>query len=188
MTWRRPPPAGFSLVELMTVLAIAAILLAIAVVNMRALIRSQQLKVAVGDLIGAIDLTRSQAIARGRRVYLVPSEPAGADWTRGWVVFVDSDGDRRPGRDEDVIVTHGPLAEGMLIDAAFSSRQTPDYVAYNAAGRSCTATSSVAARWGTLSLFHDGHTRRIKINMLGRARACDPARDGAGCAGAEEPP
>jgi type IV fimbrial biogenesis protein FimT len=37
-----------------------------------------------------------------------------------------------------------------------------------------------------VSLFHGGHIRRIKINMLGRARVCDPARD-AGCDGAAPP-
>jgi type IV fimbrial biogenesis protein FimT len=41
-------------------------------------------------------------------------------------------------------------------------------------------------RWGTVSLFHGGHIRRIKINMLGRARVCDPARD-TGCDGAAAP-
>jgi type IV fimbrial biogenesis protein FimT len=55
-------------------------------------------------------------------------------------------------------------------------------------GRSCSDTSSMAARFGTLSLFQGRHTRRIKINMLGRARICDPARDGASCDGAGPEP
>ena len=79
---------------------------------------------------------------------------------------------------------HGPLAEGIEVDAAFSSQQGAPYLAYNSMGRSCSDTSSLAARWGTLSLVHGGQTRRIKINMLGRARICDPARDGASCGGA----
>jgi len=37
-----------------------------------------------------------------------------------------------------------------------------------------------------VSLFHGGRIRRIKINMLGRARVCNPARD-AGCDGAAAP-
>lgn len=185
---RRPRAAGFSLAELMTVLAIAALLLSIAAANMGDLIRHQQLKVALGDLFAAIDLTRSQAIARGSRVFLAPSEAAGANWSRGWVVFADRDGDRRPGPDDELILSHGPVADGITISTAFSSPRKPDYLAYNGAGRSCTDSSSVAARWGTLSLFQGERTRRIKINMLGRARACDPARDGASCAGADEPP
>lgn len=180
--------AGFSLAELMTVLAIAAVLLSIGATDMRELIRHQQLNVALSDLFVAIDLTRSQAIARGVRVYLAPAEASGVDWSRGWVVFVDRDGDRRPGPDDELIFTHGPVAEGITISTAFSSPRKPDYLAYNGAGRSCTDSSSVAARWGTLTLFQGERARRIKINMLGRARTCDPARDGASCAGEDEPP
>jgi type IV fimbrial biogenesis protein FimT len=175
--------AGFSLLELVTVLAIAALMTGIALPDLRQMIRNQQLKVAANDLFGAIDLARTQAIARGRRVQLAPADAAGVDWSLGWVVFVDQDGDRRPGDGEEVIMRHGPLAKGIAVDAAFSSQQGASYLAYNSMGRSCSDTSSLAARWGTLSLVQGGQIRRIKINMLGRARICDPARDGANCAG-----
>jgi type IV fimbrial biogenesis protein FimT len=179
---------GFSLAELLTAIAIGAVMLAIAVPDMRQLIRRQQLNAAVNDLFGAVHLTRSQAIARGARVELVPADAAGDDWSRGWVVFVDLDGDRRPGGGDEVIMKHGALPDGIAIDAAFSSHNGPQYFAYNGAGRGCTDTSSLAARWGTLSLFQGQQIRRIKINMLGRARVCDPARDGASCSGADAAP
>lgn len=175
---------GFTLVELLVVIAITAVLLGIVAGDMRSLIRDQQLKAALSDLFGAIDLTRSQAITRGQRVYLAP---AGNDWQGGWTVFVDADGDGRPGAADELIATHGPLAEGIAVTSGFTSPRTPDYIAYNGGGRSCSHTSSMAARWGTLSLTLGDSTRRIKINMLGRARACDPARDGASCSGPETP-
>jgi type IV fimbrial biogenesis protein FimT len=167
------------------VLAVAAVLLAIAVPDLRDLMRTQQLKAAAGDLFAAIDLTRAQALARGRQVKLAPLDPAGADWTQGWRVFDDRNGNGQPDPDE-LIVQHGPLAPGMAVDFAFTNLTPPFYIAYNGAGRSCADGNSAAARWGTVSLFHGGHTRRIKINMLGRARICDPARD-AGCDGAAPP-
>jgi type IV fimbrial biogenesis protein FimT len=178
---------GVSLIELMTVLAVAAVMLAVALPDMRQLIRHQQLKAAADDLFGALGLARSLAIARNARVHVVPLDSSGVDWSRGWVVFVDRDGDRRPGTGDEVIAQHGPLAGGIAIGTAFSSRQEPDYIAYNGAGRSCADSNSEAARWGTLSLFQGERTRRIKINMLGRARMCDPARDGASCEGAVAP-
>lgn len=177
---------GFTLIELVTVLAISAVMMSIALPDLRQMIRSQQLKAAVNDLFGAVELTRSQAIARGRKVELVPADDAALDWSRGWVVFVDQNGDRRPGRGEEVILRHGPLAAGITLGATFSSQQGAPYLAYNSMGRGCSDTSSLAARWGTLSMAEGGQTRRIKINMLGRARICDPARDGASCAG-EDP-
>lgn len=174
---------GFSLLELTIVLAIVAVLTAVALPDLRQMIRAQQLKAAANDLFGAISLARTQAIARGRRVQLAPGDAEGRDWSRGWVVFIDDDGDRRPGDGEEVILRRGPLAAGIAVDAAFTSQQGASYLAYNSMGRSCSDTSSLTARWGTLSLVQGRQIRRIKINMLGRARLCDPARDGANCAG-----
>ncbi len=176
---------AFSLVELMIVLAIAALLIGLASPEMRDIINRHRLDAATSDLFGAIDLARSQAIARGSRVQLVPLEPAGINWRLGWVVFIDANGDRRPGPDEEVIASHGPLAEGIAVTFNFTSNAPPNYIAYNGAGRSCSDTSGLAARWGTLSLHQDGQIRRIRINMLGRARVCNPAREPETCSGPE---
>jgi type IV fimbrial biogenesis protein FimT len=178
---------GFSLVELVTVLAVAAVVLAVAAPDLREAVRTQQLKAGINDLFAAINLTRAQALARNERVRLAPRDAQGADWTSGWTVYVDRDGDRQPGAGDDIIAVHGPLARGMAARFSFTSPAPPYYIAYNGAGRSCSDTSSAQARWGTLSLFHGSALRRIKINMLGRARVCDPARDSA-CDGAAAPP
>jgi type IV fimbrial biogenesis protein FimT len=178
---------GFSLAELLAVLAVASIALAMAAPNLRELLCVFQIKAAANDLFGAIALTRAQAIARNAQVKIVPRDPAGEDWGRGWTVFVDSDGDRQPGADEEIIAVHGPLADGIAANFAFTSPAPPFYIAYNGAGRSCSDTNSATARFGALSLFHGEQARRIKINMLGRVRVCDPARD-SGCEGAQGPP
>lgn len=181
------PMYGMSLVELTTVLVVASIVLAMAAPDLRALVQAQQLKAASGELFSAVGLARAQALARGRIVVLAPKDALGRDWRSGWTVFVDSDGDGRPGPGEERILEHGPLAPGMAASFAFTASAPPQHIAYNGAGRGCSAANGAAARSGTLSLFHGGAVRRIKINMLGRARLCDPARD-AGCDGAEAPP
>lgn len=178
--------AGFSLVELAVVLAVAAVLLAVAAPDMRNLLRAQQLKAASGELFAAIEFTRAQALARGRQVKLVPRDPDGADWRSGWHVIEDRDGDGVVQADER-LAEHAPLAPGIAAAFAFTSPAPPYYIAYNGAGRSCADGNSAAARWGTLSLFSGGRIRRIKINLLGRPRLCDPARD-ASCDGAAAPP
>lgn len=182
---KRAHAGGFSLVELAVVLAVAAVLLAVAAPDFRDLLRTQQLKAATGDLFAAIDFTRAQALARGRQVKLAPRDAAGADWRSGWQVYEDRDGDNTADADE-LIAEHGPLAPGIAADFAFTSPAPPYYIAYNGAGRSCAAGNSAAARYGTLSLFYGARIRRIKINMLGRPRVCDPARDDA-CDGAAAP-
>lgn len=178
--------SGFSLAELLAVLAISSIMFSVAAPNLRTLLRGFEIKAAVNDLSGAIALTRAQAIARNAQVKIVPRDAAGENWAHGWTVFIDSDGDRRPGAGEEVIAVHGPLAIGVAADFAFTSPAAPYYIAYNGAGRSCSDTSG-ASRFGTLSLFLGDQTRRIKINMLGRPRVCNPARDSS-CEGAEAPP
>jgi len=178
---------GFSLSELLVALAIAAIAAGMAAPNLNSLLRAQQLRSATGDLFGAVARARAQAISRNETVKLVPNDAAGLDWTRGWTVFVDRDGDRQPGQDDEVLAVHPPLPAGMEVDFSFTSPAPPHYIAYNGAGRSCSDTQSAAARLGTLSLFHGDHIRRIKINMLGRARSCNPARE-RGCDGAQAPP
>ena len=178
---------GASLVELMAVLAVASVVLALAAPDLRALLRGQQLRAASGELFSAVGLARAQALARGQVVVLAPLDGPGRDWRSGWTVFVDRDGDGRPGPAEERILVHGPLPPGMAAGFAFTSPAPPWYIAYNGAGRTCSAANPAAARAGTLSLFHGGAVRRIKINMLGRARLCDPARD-AGCDGAAAPP
>jgi len=181
------PQGGATLVELAVVLAIAAVVYALAAPDLHALVTAQQLKATSGELFDAISHTRAQAIARGERVKLAPRDPAGADWTQGWTVFVDRDGDRQPGPQDEILAVHGPLPPGLRIDFSFTASAPPQYIAYNGAGRSCSDAAGQASRLGTLSLFHGGQVRRIKINMLGRVRMCNPARD-EGCDGAQAPP
>lgn len=177
---------AFSLTEMLVVLAVAAALTAAGVPQLAQLLARQRLRCAATDLFAAIDLTRSQAIARGTRVLLAPADPAGSDWARGWVVFVDRNGNRRPDAADELIFRQGPLGPGIAIRTAFSSSLAPAYVAYNGAGRSCSAANSLAARWGTLSVALGNSVRHIKINMLGRVRICDPQAQPRDCSGADD--
>jgi type IV fimbrial biogenesis protein FimT len=187
-TWRRiSRQPGVSLVELLAVLAVASILLAVGAPGLQALVRAQQLKAASGDLFTAIGQARAHALAHGEVVTLLPKGENGSDWRRGWTLFLDRDGDRQPGPGDTILAEHGPLAQGVAVDFSFTTPAPPYYIAYNGAGRSCRDNNPAAARYGTLSLFHGGGIRRIKINMLGRARSCDPARD-ASCDGPAAPP
>ena len=177
---------GHTLVELMVVLVIAAALLALAVPHLRALIAHQQLRTAQNDLFAAINLTRSLAIGMGTRVTLMPQDAAGIDWTAGWLVFVDSNANQSLDPAEQPIFQQGPVSPGISIKFAFSTGAGRQYIAYNMAGRSCTSGSSLAAHWGTLSLFQGKEIRRIKINMLGRVRVCDPTLQPRSCTGAAD--
>ncbi|TFW20904.1 GspH/FimT family pseudopilin [Duganella callida] len=177
---------GLTLIELLIVLALACILLGVGMPSLSESLRRMRLQAATNDLVAAIELTRSQAIARGGKVMLAPLDPSGTDWRQGWIVFQDINGNRRPDAGEPLIYRHGPLRDDLRVESRFTSGGAQAYLAYNAAGRSCNASNSLAARWGTLSLTQGEHARNIKINMLGRVRVCDPEHDGAACSGASD--
>jgi type IV fimbrial biogenesis protein FimT len=177
--------AAFTLVEALVALAVAGVLLGAAVPDLRGFAQRQQLRGAANDLLAALHLARAQALGRGDIVVVAPSDPAGRAWQHGWTVFADRDGNGRPGAGEEVLFRHGPVADGLRIWSRLSAAAPPWYVAYNSAGRSCRAGNGNAANFGTLSLRAGDEARNIKINMLGRARLCNPLRE-SGCTAASE--
>lgn len=177
---------AFSLIEMLVALSLAAFLLALGAPSLHALMAQQQMRTAVNDLFAAIGHTRSLAISRGGMVLLAPLDPAGIDWAQGWVVFIDKNGNQRPDQSDELLFQHGPVSSGIAIASVLSSGHAPYNIAYNDAGRSCSATNSLAAQFGTLSLVQGRATRRIKINMLGRVRVCDPQSTPHTCAGSAD--
>ncbi|NYE61128.1 type IV fimbrial biogenesis protein FimT [Duganella sp. 1224] len=173
---------GVTLVELLIILVIAGVLMGAAVPSFQQTLQRLRLQSATNDLLAAIELTRTQAMARGDKVLLAPLAD---DWQSGWAVFLDTNDNRRADASERVFYRHDRLRAGISVTARFTSGNNPTYLAYNAAGRSCAAGNSLAARWGTLSMTYSQQARHIKINMLGRARVCDPAGGSANCSAAD---
>lgn len=170
---------GFSLIEMMAALSVAAILLTIGAPSFRDAIENQRVATAANDFFAAIRLARSEAMQRGTRVDLAPTD--GKSWKNGWMVFIDGNGNRRRDAGERVVFSHGPVGEGVAVDSRFTDSSRP-YLAYNGAGRSRTDASVFSPQSGTISFASGRRIRRIKINFLGRPRLCNPENDGA-CTG-----
>lgn len=172
--------SGFSLVELMVVLGIAAILLTMAAPGFRALIQNMQLTTAANDLFAAINLTRSEAIKRGARVNLATADP-GSNWENGWVVFVDHNENLKPDAGDEIIFERGPVRGGIAISPNLNGSALK-YLSYNGTGRTRTDASSQTPLAGNFSFIVDGNPKRkIIINFLGRPRVCNPATDKDTC-------
>lgn len=128
----RSRSAGFSLIELMVTIAVAAILLATAVPAFSNLMAQNELAVASNAARGALMVARETAVMRGRPVSLCAGEPVNGcsgDWSGGqWLVFRDANhsGDldasetvlqhgRVPGAGQTVSIDgNGPLRSALV--------------------------------------------------------------------------
>lgn len=79
---------GFTLIELITTVAILAVLVAVVTPGMTAFRDSQIVKTPASDLYSSLVLARSEAIKRNAAVDLVPVETA--NWGQGWEVRLQS--------------------------------------------------------------------------------------------------
>jgi type IV fimbrial biogenesis protein FimT len=82
--------SGFTIIELMVVVAIAAILAAVAAPSFSTFIDNQRLRNASFDLVSDLLVARSEALKRQSIVVVTPTSTAGTDWSGGWSVNVGS--------------------------------------------------------------------------------------------------
>lgn len=95
MTELRTTIKGFTLIELMITLAIAAILLGLAAPSFNDLIKDSRLTTQINGLSASLNLARSEAIKRSLTVTVCKSNggtQCGGEWSDGWIVFEDIDG------------------------------------------------------------------------------------------------
>lgn len=171
---------GFSLIELMVVLAIATILSMLAVPSFAGLFGQTRVTTGINDFFSAVNATRSEALSRGTRVDMVPN--ANNQWASGWTIFVDSDADQVVDVGETVIFTRAALPADIIINEAanggafFDPKSGRRYLGFTASGY---------ARWngggylaGSIEMKNDHARRKLLLSMLGRARICTPDANG----------
>ncbi len=130
---------GFTLVELMVVLAIAAILALIAAPAFTEIINLTRRRAYANQLYEDLAFARNEAIKRGVPVTACPSTDGttcsgAATWSSGWIVFVDPTSVGNPAAGS-VLKVHEPLASGWI--ATKNNNSLPfghPYVSYGALG------------------------------------------------------
>jgi type IV fimbrial biogenesis protein FimT len=96
--------AGITLLEVLTVITIAAVLMALGVPSYQYVTNANRISGEVNDLLGDMQYARSEAIKEGATVSVcvaastsTPTNPACAvgstAWQNGWIVFSDVNGD-----------------------------------------------------------------------------------------------
>lgn len=165
---------GFTLIELIVTLALAAILLTIGVPAFQEMIRNNRAAVHANEFMSALNVARSEAIKRGQRVVLCKSSDGASCattnlWDQGWIVFVDTDNDAGVDAGETIIRVYGALKGDNTLQG---STDVADYISYSPDGiaRLTSGTALAADTKLTFELCVSGKKNAIEINQTGRAR------------------
>ncbi|MCA0392912.1 MAG: GspH/FimT family pseudopilin [Proteobacteria bacterium] len=158
--------AGFTLIEALITLSIAALFITLALPALDDLLQRQRTASALHQLSADFALARTRAIVGRRQVVVCPRTADdrcrdGGDWSQGWLVFVDGDGNRQPDAAKDVLrITSLPNGNGQL-----QLSSTRPFLRYQSDGRS--AHSNL-----TVHVCATGQLRgQVVVNNHGRARS-----------------
>ena len=144
---------GFTLLELMVVVALLAIISTLAAPSFKDLLASQRVRVTAYNIVADLILARSEALKRGENVSLTP---ASSQWTNGWSVKVVST--------TEVLGSQGSVGSGVQFTAS------PTSVTFDRNGRT-TVTAVVR-----FALTDGGSNPRcISLDPAGRPRTASTA-------------
>jgi len=168
---------GFTLLELMITMAIAAILLTVAVPSFQTTISNNRLATQTNSLVTDINIARSEAAKRGTGVVLCsssnPNAPAptcigaGNAWTSGWIVFVNGPGDTDASQFD--VATDELIKVGQAIGrtATILTANTLNTFTYNGDG---TSSIAVNADFSICDDRGEPFGRQVQIRPTGRPR------------------
>ncbi len=99
---------GFTLLELLTVIAVVGILTAIGVPSYRYVIDSSRMAAEINALLGDLQFTRAEAVKEGQTVTACVSADTvrcagNAAWSSGWIVFSDPNANAQADAGESVL-------------------------------------------------------------------------------------
>ena len=156
---------GFTLLELMTALAVAAVLIAVGVPQLRDLTIQQRITGAAQDLHVDHALARSEAVTRATNVTVCPSSDMAtctADgWGNGRLIFIDTNANGVIDGGELVVRQSLPIATGL------TATPPAGLVTFNSRGQTAALT---------IGICDSGYVgRNIDIKSTGHASVVTPA-------------
>jgi type IV fimbrial biogenesis protein FimT len=173
---RRQPGAGHTMLEMLMVLALLATISAVTAPPLGRLLGRHAVSAELGHLERAFYRARQAATRRGRPVIVCASTDGarcGGDWSRGWIAFVNDDGDVPPQRDpnETRLLRHRPDTRVRLTANRSAFRVRADWHrSTNGTLLACDAAGRIAPRG--LIVSYTGRPRHVSGTRLPAGAVC----------------
>lgn len=163
---------GYSIIELMTVVAIVAIMLGIAVPSFQEFVVNYRTSVQTNDLLSDLAIARSEAVKYARRTE-VRAETG--DWTDGWIVWTDLDTDGSVDESE-VVKRHGEAEPEFTIEAGDTSGIPANLIAFGVTGAVIAPAGTNPIEFAVCRPDNDAdRSRGIRLERSGRAESRNAA-------------
>lgn len=174
-----PSPPGFTLIEALISLLIAALLLGVAVPAWSSASEAAHAAEARALIQGSLDVAMRHAAITGSEVVLCPGDVGGChdsyDWSGGWIAYADIDGDRARDPGETLLRDQAALAGKVHLRSTTRRRRLVLHPHGGAAaGTNVTFTlcdGRGSARATALVLANSGRLRSAKPRAAA-VRAC----------------
>lgn len=167
---------GFTLLELMITLAVAAIMMSIALPSFMGLIRDSRMTTDANIILTSINYARSEAVTRNVQVTILRQGGGVSEWEGGWNIFTDFNGngicddgcDATNLGEDELLKTYDGVEKGYTLR---TGGNYPTWMAYLPSGMSEGSGPNVNDTFRLCDPDADTiNSRAININVLGRAR------------------
>jgi type IV fimbrial biogenesis protein FimT len=169
---------GFTLIELMTAIALTAILLSMAIPALDQFTTNARQTGAINDFVSSVHIARSTAITTNARVTVCASAGGNAceavSWDQGWIVFPDQNSNQAIDGDDRVIAASAGINRLSIQSAEFGQalQFRPNGRVFNAAATGSSGQFMVCDDRG------EDHAKVVIIDLSGRPRLSKLQADG----------
>lgn len=160
-----------TLLELLTVIAVIAVLMAIAVPSFVSLTQTNRVAGEVNALAGDLQFARAEAVKEGLPVSICASSNGTsclgtATWNTGWIVFSDPNGNQTVDAGDLVLRKQIPWTSTDTFTAADSNSNAIKAVTYSRDGFAINLAGTVTWTLHT-SPTNSAATRCVSLNIVG---------------------